>query len=253
MEMNVVLGTATISDYDILISMLTPWDVVEEVSEDEEDIVRLPSPASCLYISWPRLLFTGSLVAFVTALGIYLGFLMSLNLNDNNTSDGSRNVFIIYAIVAALSYMMYNQASSILAGRTRGAQDTGDRIMIDLAKRRHHTLKSRKLRNSAEYRTWRRHNAREKHDQKGQSTPGPRDEEETLETLKPTFAQSVMSDPAPQASTELAPTFMDRNIGAMLREAVNLGHKQARLLQQISMGIGGPNHSTAGFEIGHDG
>lgn len=132
-----------------------------------ENMIKLPSAASCLLLTGPRLLLTGSLLSFVVALGIYLGFLMSLHLTDDNGPNDARNVFIFYVVVAVVCYILFSQCSSILSGRMAVSQDEGDRIMKVLLKRRRDLLKDHGP-TAWHYKRWKQQNEDEMNKRKSQ-------------------------------------------------------------------------------------
>ena len=108
--------------------------------EDDEDItdegfIYLPSPASCLLVSAPRLLLASSVISFIAGIGVYLGSLSAATLEGG----GARNAFIVYCIVTFLSCIFYVQ--STLVQWSQAVEDEGDQIVSDIIERRSRILK----------------------------------------------------------------------------------------------------------------
>ena len=80
-----------------------------------------PAAASVLTISAPSMLLSASLNSFLIGLGVYLGFVWTRNLDSDATSDGSRDVFIVYITCLAVFYGVYSL--SISAHRAPGQGD----------------------------------------------------------------------------------------------------------------------------------
>lgn len=203
-------------------------------------MVRLPSPESCLLISGPRLLLTASLISFVIALGIYLGFLMSLHLTNDSAPNDSRNVFIFYLVSAIGSYALFNQTTSILSGRTAGSLDDGDHFMIELLKRRKAILEANDIQTDQGYRQWKRHQGlnserarrlamgRTSHDE--EAAPG-----EAKPNIATTSADSDRSvRPEPDNPDAKGQPVDENDAREMLRRMASLSQEQARLLERLA-------------------
>ena len=131
--------------YLFLTSAFPRFSARSTTDKSYEDVVRayaesggyvdLPSPASCMLISAPRLLLAMSVVGFVAGVGVYLGSLTSPSLE----SVFGRDVFVVYCVVTVLSCAFYIQ--STLVQWSQAAEDEGDKIMADIVSRREALLK----------------------------------------------------------------------------------------------------------------
>ena len=72
-----------------------------------------PSVASVITLSAPQMVLTASLVAFVIALGIYLGFTWTRELDAEAGIYDSRNVFIMYTVGLGVCISVYSISSLI--------------------------------------------------------------------------------------------------------------------------------------------
>lgn len=70
-----------------------------------------PGIASVLTISAPQALLSVSLISLLVALGIYLGFIWTRDLDTNASGSDSRNVFIFYIIGLWLCFFIYSLSS----------------------------------------------------------------------------------------------------------------------------------------------
>ena len=69
----------------------------------------------------PQGLLSGSVFALLIALGIYLGFTWTRNLDANAGFHDSRNVFIIYVVSLAVCLIVYS-ISALLGDRDGSAE-----------------------------------------------------------------------------------------------------------------------------------
>lgn len=69
------------------------------------------------------MLLSSSLVMLLVALGIYLGFLWTRNLDGNAGTNASRNVFITYITGLVVSALVYNISSLFQDGEKRSERE----------------------------------------------------------------------------------------------------------------------------------
>jgi hypothetical protein len=74
----------------------------------------LPSPAAVLTISAPNVLLSASLNAFLLGLGVYLGQIWTRHLDEIAGVNGSRAIFITYAVSVAVCYGVYALSSVVV-------------------------------------------------------------------------------------------------------------------------------------------
>jgi hypothetical protein len=68
---------------------------------------HVPDFWAVLLISGPRILLHHSLRAYVTGLGVYLGFVWRDNLDTDTSPDDTRNIFIFFIISLVVCYAIY--------------------------------------------------------------------------------------------------------------------------------------------------
>ena len=158
---------------------------------------------------------------------------MVLGLDDDNTGTDSRNVFIFFVAVAAVSYVSFDEAASILSGRIAGHQDDGDRIMANLDARRATMLQALNIESPKEYKKWRNNCIRESRKKRFlQTRPSPdvvreesadRQEQESKKSHTQTERTSHQSSQNAQSKSDREQEVVD-----MLREASKLLERLAK-------------------------
>jgi hypothetical protein len=80
----------------------------------EESIIQCcfkPGITSVLTVSAPQALLSLSLISLLTALGAYLGFIWTKDLDPNSSAANSRNVFIVYITSLFVCFLVYSISS----------------------------------------------------------------------------------------------------------------------------------------------
>jgi hypothetical protein len=75
--------------------------------QKDEDDFHVPDFFAVLLISGPRILLHHSLRAYITGLGVYLGFVWQDHLDTEAAPDDNRNIFIFFMISLAVCYTVY--------------------------------------------------------------------------------------------------------------------------------------------------
>lgn len=126
-------------------------------AEDNDNVdvgyTYLPSPASCLLLSAPRLLLASSVISFLIALGIYLGVRYTKGISDGHSRSGLRDIFIVYCAGMLFSIFFYAQSS--LVQWSQAITDEGDIVMLGLDRSRQAILGQLKMTNTGDFREWR--------------------------------------------------------------------------------------------------
>ena len=237
-QMDVVLGNATFNRLDSLLDMVWPWYTARTLHLSESGMIRLPSAASCLLLSVPRLLFSASLVSFVLALGAYLGGLILVDLPDRSAAIGDFNVAIFYLVAGSVTFFLYDISSSILAGRTAGAQDAGDRIMTKFEERRRAALAASNAMTEEAYKAWYRRQAIEpQQDHQESKTTRVGDEEAILQELKPALMANVSRHASGLVSNNAKQSQVasKHDLPKLVQKAAILAQEQGQALEQIAL------------------
>lgn len=93
-----------------------------------------PSVAPVLTISAPQILLSGSLCMLLVALGIYLGFVWTQNLDPNAGQNDSRNVFISYVVGLAVAWLVYYISQLVQDSEKRSERHIVNDYLYDYAK-----------------------------------------------------------------------------------------------------------------------
>ena len=79
-----------------------------------------PSISSVITISAPQVLLSTSIATLLVALGVYLGFTWTRNLDSDAGENDSRNVFIMFLVGLLLCVVIYSISGSIKEGEEDG-------------------------------------------------------------------------------------------------------------------------------------